>query len=231
MIPEEPKASKADYAYAIVKAGISAIPIAGTPAAEILALVVTPPLERRRDKWIESIGEGLKELAQKVEGFKLEDLAKNEAFITIVTHASQAAVRNHQKEKLEALRNAVLNAALPNPLEQDLQLMFLAYVDILTTWHLMILKFLDDPKEWGTKHGITYPDWSGGSVNTALEHAFPDLRSKREVSDVLIRELYSRGLINTDNVHIGGIPRDGILASRTTAMGKQFLTFIGSPLE
>jgi len=227
---EKPKKSAGDVIYAIAKAGISAIPIAGAPAAEIFALVVAPPLERRRDEWIESIGDGLKELAQKVEGFKLEDLAKNEAFITTVTHASQAAIRNHQKEKLEALRNAILNAALPNPPEQDLQLMFLTYVDTLITWHLMILKFLDKPKEWGTKHGITYPDWSMGSVSAALEHTFPDLRGKRETYDVFIRDLYSRGLITTDSMHTT-ITGGSILASRTTAMGKQFLTFISSPLE
>lgn len=227
---EKPKKKAGDVIHAIAKAGISAIPIAGAPAAEIFALVVAPPLERRRDEWIESIGDGLKELAQKVEGFKFEDLAKNEAFITTVTHASQAAIRNHQKEKLEALRNAVLNAALPNAPEEDLQLMFLTYVDTLTPWHLIILKFLDNPKEWGTKHGITYPEWSRGGVNAALEHAFSDLRGKRETYDVFIRDLYSRGLTSTDTLHIT-ISGVGILASRTTAMGKQFLTFISSPLE
>jgi hypothetical protein len=227
---KKPKKSAGDVIHALTKATISKIPIAGAHAAEIFALIVTPPLERRRDEWIESIGEGLKELAQKVEGFKLEDLAENEAFITTVTHATQAAIRNHQKEKLEALRNAVLNAALPNPLEQDMQLMFLIYVDTLTTWHLTILKFLDDPKEWGTKHGITYPDWSIGGISAALEHAFPELRGKQATYDVFIRDLHSRGLTTTDSVHTA-ISGAGILASRTTDMGKQFLTFISSPLE
>jgi hypothetical protein len=193
-------------------------------------LVIAPPLERRRDAWIESISNGLNELAQKVEGFKLEDLTKNEAFITTVTHASQAAIRNHQKEKLEALRNAVLNAALPNAPEQDLQLMFLTYVDTLTTWHLVILKFLDDPKEWGGKNLIVYPNWSMGGVNAALEHAFPSLRSKRETYDVFIKDLYSRGLISTDSLHVM-ISGESILASRTTNMGKRFLTYISSPLD
>ena len=53
---EKPKKSTDDAVRAIVKAGISAIPIAGAPAAEIFSLVVTPPHERRRDEWIESIG-------------------------------------------------------------------------------------------------------------------------------------------------------------------------------
>lgn len=226
---EKPKKGVGDVVHAIVKAGISAIPLAGAPAAEIFALVVTPLYERRRDEWIESIGNGLKELAEKVEGFKIEELSNNETFITTVTHASQAAIRNHQKEKLEALRNAVLNAALPNAPEEDLQLMFLTYIDSLTTWHLAILKFLDNPKEWGIKHGITYPNWSMGGASAALEHAFSELRGKRELYDVFIRDLHSRGLISTDSLHVTGTG-DSILASRTTAMGKQLIGFITSPV-
>ena len=227
---EKPKKSAGDVFHAIAKAGISAIPYAGAPAAELLALVVAPPLERRRDEWIESIGNGLIELAQKVEGFKFEDLSKNEAFITTVTHASQAAIRNHQKEKLEALRNAVLNAALPGAPEEDLQLMFLNFVDSFTPWHLVILKFFDNPTEWGIKHEITYPDWNMGSASAGLEHAFPDLRGKPETYDLFIKDLHSRGLFSTDSLHVT-VTGNGILASRTTAMGKQFLTFISSPLQ
>ena len=223
-----PKKSIGDVAHALAKSVISQTPIVGAPAAEIFALVVAPPYERRRDEWIESIGNGLKELAEKVEGFKIEELSQNEAFITTVTHASQAAIRNHQKEKLEALRNAVLNAALPNAPEEDLQLMFLNYIDSLTTWHLAILKFLDNPREWGERHGITYPDWHMGGASAALEHAFPDLRGKRDLYDVFVRDLHSRGLIGTDNLHVTGTG-DSILASRTTTMGQQLIKFITSP--
>jgi len=228
---EKPKKSAGDVIHAIAKAGISAIPIAGAPAAEIFALVVTPPLERRRDEWIESIGNGLKELAQKVEGFKIEDLAKNESFITTVTHASQAAIRNHQKEKLEALRNAVLNAALPNSPEEDLQLMFLNFVDSFTPWHLVILKFFNDPKGWGQQHGVSLREhYLGSSLSQVLEEAIADLKGKQEKYDLFVKDLYSRGLMTTDSLHTM-MTESGVFTSRTTAMGKQFLTFISSPLE
>ncbi len=230
MTAEEPKISKADYAYALTKAGISQLPIVGAPIAEILPLIIAPPIEKRRTEWLKSLGERLKLLEEKAAGFKLEDLQSNETFITTAMHASQAAIRNHQKEKLEALRNAVLNAALPNAPEEDLQLMFLNFIDSFTPWHLAILKFLDDPKEWGIKHEITYPNWSMGGISSGLEHAFPDLRGKQQTYDVFNRDLHSRGLTTTDNLHIT-ISGVGILASRTTAMGKQFLTFISSPLE
>jgi hypothetical protein len=63
------------------------------------------------------------------------------------------AIRNHHKEKLKALRNAVLNSISPNLPEEDLQLMFLNWVDELTTWHLRILQFFDSPETWLNKLG------------------------------------------------------------------------------
>lgn len=227
---KKPKKSVGDVAHALVKATISQIPIAGAPAAEIFALVVTPPYERRKDEWIESVGNGLKELAEKVEGFKIEELSNNETFITTVTHASQAAIRNHQKEKLEALRNAVLNAALPNAPEEDLQLMFVYYVDSFTPWHLVILKFFDDPQKWGNKHDIKFPAFQLSSPSTILELAFMELRGKHETYDLFAKDLFVRGLLSTDLLHIS-MSNAGMFASRTTTLGKQFLSFITSPLS
>lgn len=227
---KKPKKSLGDAIHALTKASISQIPIAGAPAAEIFALVVTPPYERRRDDWIESIGEGLKKLAEKVEGFRIEELSQNEVFITTVTHASQAAIRNHQKEKLEALRNAVLNAALPNAPEEDLQLMFLNYVDSFTPWHLVVLKFFDNPREWGEKHEIRYPSYMSGSPSTILELTFKELQGKQETYDLFVKDLFSRGLLSTDSLHIS-MTEAGMFAQRTTTLGQQFLSFITSPLE
>jgi len=64
-------------------------------------------------------------------------------------HASQVAIRNHQSGKLEALRNAVLDSALSNEPEEDMQLMFLNFVDVLTLSHLRMLKlyFDSEPRE------------------------------------------------------------------------------------
>ncbi len=227
---ERPKKSVGDVAYTVVRTGISAIPIVGAPAAEIFALVVAPPLERRRNEWIESIGKRLIELTEKVEGFKIEELSQNESFITTVTHASQAAIRNHQEEKLEALRNAVLNAALPNAPNEDLQLMFLNFVDSFTPWHLVILKFFDNPREWGQKHGISYPNYMiGGSPGTILEVTFTELGGKQELYDQFVKDLFSRGLMSTDQLHTM-MTVGGMFAPRTTSMGQQFIKFITSPI-
>lgn len=219
-----------DWAHTVVKAGISSIPIVGGAATELFSAIVTPPLSKRRDEWIESIGEGLKRLEAKFEGFKAEDLSQDEMFITTVMHATQAAIRNHQEDKKEALRNAVLNAAVRSAPEEDLQLIFLNFIDSLAPWHIRILRFFENPREWGEKHNVKYPNWSMGSPGSVLEHAFAELSGRREFYDQLVRELSSKGLLGIDSLHTT-MSEQGMFASRTTAMGNQFIRYITSPLK
>jgi len=160
--------------------------------------VIAPPLTKRCDEWMNSIAEGLKELEEKVEGFKIEELSKNEIFITTIMQASQAAVRNHQKEKLEALRNAVLNAALPNAPEEDLQMIFLGSIDSLTTWHVRILKLFDNPIEWFKQSGKKFPEVLFGGLENVLISAYPELRGQSGFFDQIFKDLYERGLTNAN---------------------------------
>ena len=99
-----PSNSKGDVLHAITKAGLSAIPIVGGPAVELFQYVVQPPLEKRRFEWMTSIGEKLNELEENK--FDLEKLKNDENFISVMMNASQMALRTHQEEKLDALRNA-----------------------------------------------------------------------------------------------------------------------------
>jgi len=98
-----PKRSKGDAAHAVAKAGLSAVSIVGGPAAELFQYVVQPPLEKRREEWMNQVGKKLQELEAR--GVSIEDLQNNEQFISAVMYASQLALRTHQTAKLEALRN------------------------------------------------------------------------------------------------------------------------------
>jgi hypothetical protein len=226
----KPKAETGDVAHTVVKAGLSALPVLGGPAAEIFSAIIVPPLSKRRDEWIESIAKGLKALEEKVDGFNIQELSQNEMFITTAMHASQTAIRNHQKEKLDSLRNAVLNAALANAPEEDIQLVFLNFVDTLTPWHLRILKFFDDPQEWGRRNSITYPSRSMGGASTVLEDTFPQLKGRRDFYDQIVKDLYVRGLMDTESLHVT-VTAQGMFAPHTTGMGKQFIDFITSPID
>lgn len=144
--------------------------------------------------------------------------------------ASQMAIRNHQKEKLRALRNAVLNSALPNPPQEDEQMIFLRLVDQLTPWHLRVLRLFNDPVEWMKENEITYPGWGIGGVSMVIEHCFPDLRGQRDTYEQIIRDLQTDGLVKEGKfLHIT-MTGHGMVEARTTDRGKRFIKFITSPL-
>lgn len=100
-----PGRSKAEIGASIVSAGVSSIPIVGGAAAELFELVIAPSLEKRRDEWLRKLGEAVDELRERLEGFDPRQLEGNEQFVSAVLAASTVAVKSHDEEKLDLLRN------------------------------------------------------------------------------------------------------------------------------
>lgn len=228
-IKKDLELSVGDYAHAGIQGGLSVAPWIGGPLAEFFSVIIAPPLEKRRDEWLIEIFTRLKKLEEEVEGFKIENLAQNEVFISILLYATQAAMRTHQDEKLIALSNAVINSAIRPTIDENLQLMFLNLVDRYTPWHLIILQFLDDPRRYGIEHTITFPSWSSGGTATVLEYAMPELKGKRGFYDQIVKELFSNGLLNSETFLHTTMTEQGMFASRTTEMGMQLLNYIHFP--
>ena len=72
-------------------------------------------------------------------------LGKTSSLLSAALTATQAALRTHQQEKLDALKNAVVNVALGREPEADRQQQFLALVDRFAAAHLILLQFSKDP--------------------------------------------------------------------------------------
>ncbi len=136
---DPPEATTGDSAYLLAKAVLSLIP----GSTELFERFVTPPLQRRTQKWMEDVADALRHI-EKEQGVVLETLQSDERFITIVLQASTAAIRSHQKEKLVALKNVILNSALGPVADEDLELIFVRFVEELTPSHLYLLKFFVD---------------------------------------------------------------------------------------
>jgi hypothetical protein len=154
---------------------------------------------------------GLNDLSRKVEGLTPERLIADEAFVSAFAHATQAALKTHQAEKIEALRNAVLNVAIGSAPSEDLQLIFLNMIDSFTPKHMQVLRFLTDRN----------PD------------TFQVLRSQRDLIDQIINDLNSRGLLKDPRPYDARdryFP-DGLIVCiwELSSQGKQFLEFIKSP--
>jgi len=140
-LPPPPEECTSDTVLRLVRAGISAIPIAGGPVVELMNILGSP-IERRRLEWLTTFGEDLSRLKEQVTDLTDQKLSENAAFVSAALQATQMAGRTHRKEKLDALRNAVLNVAVGRAPEHDTQAMFLDAVDGLTALHVRFLSAL-----------------------------------------------------------------------------------------
>jgi hypothetical protein len=214
-----------DAAHVVTRATLSLfLPSA---AMEFFNLLIAPPLEKRRDEWLGTLAEKVDELQQHNDGFRIENLRDNEAFVSAVLQATQCALRTHRREKLDALRNTVLNVALPSAPEDNLALMFIGLVDVLTPWHLRFLTvfstdYLSDSQ------GL----WIAGDNPGCIGDTVPELKGRPELRDTIIRDLVARGLIYASGPD-GEIDTSGHYPFRAgvTDLGSQFLKFITSPIN
>ncbi len=198
-----PQPEDLDHAFTAAKAILSVLPFGG-PLVELFGAYLTPTYVRRRDWWLQTIADDVATLCAKVEGLSPESLFKNEAFYSGFFQASRIALQTHRKEKLEALRNALLNMAIATHPDEDQQAMFLAHIETLTPSHIRVLRFYRNPRE------ETYPEFR---IRTAFV--------KR-----LAHDLEARGLVNFKRARDNFTPLSPVTV---TELGAQFLAFIQAP--
>jgi len=216
--------SVGDAANSLLRSGLGMIPLAGAPAVELLNYLVTPPLEQRRNEWFTQIGERLKDLEEK-QGIPLEGLRDDQTFIDIVMQATQVAIRTSHEEKKRALRNAVINSALPASPDITFQQLFISYIDVFTIWHLRLLDLFNNPTLWATKRNHQFPNLMAGGLSNILESAFPELIGRRDLYDQIWKDLHAKGLVDTNSLHVT-MSASGLMTKRTSAIGEQFIKFI-----
>jgi hypothetical protein len=213
-----------EKAHRVVRAAIAAVPALGGTLVEAFNSLIEPPMAKRKTEWMVEVTEAINELYDK--GIVTEqDLQENEIFFTTLVHASSVAIKNHEKAKLDALRNAVLNSALTDAPSSAMQQLFLNIIDSCTSWHIGLLVLFQDPEKWAKENEHLFPSWSMGGISTVIEHAYPKLQNQKELYELIWKDLYRNGLLNTDSLGTtmtGG----GMLAKRTTAIGDAFVKFI-----
>jgi len=220
------KKTKGDVAHSLTKGGLGAIPIIGSLATEIFGLIVTPPVEKRRAEWMNEIADKLKFLEEnrKIDFLELQN---NEHFIDVVLQATTLALKTSEKEKIKAFQNAVLNTASGQSPDQTISQIFLNQLDSFTTWHIIILKFIDSPRQWFQKANRTAPSYMASSISTVIKEAFPELNNQDDLLDIIWNDLGTAGFHRTSGIKTT-MTGEGVLSDRTTQLGKQFIEFISN---
>lgn len=208
-----------EVGYALVKAGIGSIPAAGGVLSELFSVAFSDPASKRREQVLLEMDARLKKLEE--EGYDIQKLGGNEEFLTITLHAYNIAMRTHQAEKRLALMNAISNTPKLS-IDENIKLMYLAYIDEFNEWHLRILSFLSDPAKY---FGENRPNYHMAGKATILTQAFPELADKRAFYDQIVSDLRSRSLIVYDSLHVT-MSEQGLWQSGTSEFGKQFLNYI-----
>ena len=189
--------------------------------AALLNYIVIPPLERRRDEWMRDVADAVRRL-QDAGRVRIDDLQHDEKFIDAVLTASTAAIRVHDREKRDALRNAVLNSALPGGPEAVQQQIFLAHIDRYTGLHLTLLDMFNNPSGWQPKDRRPV---SKQNARAFVWSVFPNLRE--ELAQGVWADLYHDGFVTTPVIDNG--MEGSTVAPRTTPYGRSFLDFVKEP--
>jgi hypothetical protein len=210
----------------VVEAALGSVPMAGNALAVTFVTALGWRLEQRRDEWFTQLAKGLEELRQRVDGLDLEALVGDDRFTDAVVSATRTVEHTHQAEKIEALRNAVLNSVVPGAPDADTQAIFLNLVDRFTSSHLRLLTLWDDPPAWFESHGLPGPTSSGSRALTA-EAALPEARGRRDFILLIASELKTAGLLAADLA--GMVSPQGMMQRLTTDFGRQFVRFISPP--
>jgi hypothetical protein len=218
-------ATAGDRGVAIVKGLLGAVPFAGASLQELFVRIVKAPLDRRRESWMQSVADRLLRL-EKENRTELAALADNDTFISIVVRATEAAVHTHDATKLDALRNAIANAACDSAPEESLEVQFIALIDQLTGWHLRLLHYLRDPKAL-LKADSPVRTNPQRDIMAGIAEVVPEIAAQPDLIAHLYEDLFSRRLVFPRSVKVRpGLPA---LAKRSTDLGDRFLGFVTSP--
>ena len=185
--------SAGDYTHTAVKAGPILDPGCRGAAAELFSLVLAPPIERRRDGFLEDLYLRLKQLEGQVKGFHLEDLQKNEAFVSAALQATRAAIGTNQQEKREYLRNALLNIAAGKDTDEIKQQIFLNAVEAFTPAHVKALNLIWRGASLGVRWDENRVPLGQRNYGAAIEIIAPEVKGQSSLIEAVLADLRNRG--------------------------------------
>jgi len=199
----------------VFKGALGAIPIAGGLVGETFDIIWKSGYEKRLENWRLAIS---KELSKKYDDSNIAKLARNEEFQSLVAESTIIALKNHQKLKLQAILNLVINST-ESPIEYDFKKLFLDYIDQFTAYHLRSIGVIKENLNLIESNSfLTYND----HMKFILENVF---HGDAELRGQVFEELMAvKGLITKKTDPIG--KRGNKKYYCFTALGQKFVDLI-----
>ncbi|MGU3496365.1 hypothetical protein ACLBXM_20175 [Xanthobacteraceae bacterium A53D] len=232
-IPQFPQEAHGSTGYQVARTALDAaasfVPGAGYAVGALVDKFVGAPLQKRRDEWFELVGDGLRDLQDRLSGFDPSTLDENEEFISVVAHTTASAIKTHREEKREALLNATLNMAAGYKIDDLLLGSFLGIIDRYAGLHIQVLRLLANPSGVPEVVAAAQNVYMGAQMRVL--RAAPFLASVPEDQlQLVLRDLSNDGLAETGGISVMASAQS-MLNTSSTGKGEAFLKFISSPLE
>lgn len=230
LLPNYPQKNLDDRLHLFARMLMTSIPVLGGAATEIFNELLTAPIEKRKEDWLLSVFTGL---LQRLGELETRNLFDDEIFVSTFLQATRQALINHNKENIEALRNAVLNSALPQAPDEIRQKMFVEWAGEMTAWHLRILKLFATQRSRIPSVDLGSSNWMLNNIlvdelANAIEEYYPDMKNNLSLYFSILPDLYQKGLL------ANLVPIKGSLTAIETypvvsPIGMEFLRFIQEP--
>ena len=216
------KEENKEIIHRTIKGIIGAVPFAGTLLTEYYSLLIASPIEQRKENWLIAVINDLEKLknSNKID---IDQLKNDDEFISVLLSASQLAIRNHETEKLNALKNAVINSALKIDLSGIKKMLFLNIIGQTTVLHLKILDFLDNPGKHLTENNRQ--DLTGiPRLSKIVTIYFKDYCKSPHLLKYVLYDLDNLGLILDASKK--SRKKEEIIRRWTSGVGHEFNNFI-----
>ena len=214
----------AEHILNILKAGLSAAPFVGA-IASLMSDYIPSSRARRLEEFARSVAEDLDRLKSQVR----EEYLLTDDFAFMFEKCFRGAAENPQREKIEAFRGILVNAAIRTDLAEEEKEYFLNLVNSLSVLHIRILKFMAAPERYLEDTGIPPARIQGGFAHF-LPTAIPGVQV--EVLKSAFGELFRYGLTNADQTIFGTFTSGrglDLLRGRVTDLRNRFIGFCTVP--
>lgn len=210
----------------IFKAVLSTVPFTGGIASLITDYIPSSRLVRL-EEFAQRVAEDLKSVADKVD----ETYLRTDEFAHIFEQSFKGAAEHYQREKLEAFRGILVNAAVRHDVSQEEKEHFLVMANNLSVLQLRILRFMEEPKRYLAEVGIEEGAVRGG-FSDMFRTVLPGL--DLEVIRSAFGDLHQLGLINTDKTIFGTMTSGQglqLLGNRVSPLGQRLIAFLRPPIQ
>jgi hypothetical protein len=218
-----PEKEARDRLRAAVDMAIATIPYAGGALQILFDEVLQPNFEKRREEWLKRLGEVLEEIRSRMAGFDPASLESNEQFVSAVSQASRIAMGTHRQEKLEMLKDSLVNLVIHGSGGDLVVTRFLRFIEELEPEHFLVLKYLASPEKWYADKGIPKGSHYMGAPRAIMASAGLPVTGAH--LELVLRDLDTNGLARTGSIGTM-MTEQGMWQAMTTDLGNQLLAFV-----